>query len=102
MLDESVARATRDSHFQLSANKDENNNLVFTLTDDGQRFQEEKLDFIFQDDLYTELHADWRATGTIGLAVSRAILLAHGGDMEIDNTDGAVAVVMTVPRRCDY
>lgn len=69
------------------------NSAVFRIYNNGRKFDNEKISKIF--DLYYS-DADRASTG-IGLAVCKAIVLAHGGDINARNNDEGVVFEFTLP-----
>ncbi|MDR3456083.1 MAG: ATP-binding protein [Verrucomicrobiae bacterium] len=76
--------------------KEQDENIIFEVTDTGHGIKPENLDRIFNP-FFTTKPVD-RGSG-LGLSVSLSIVKSHGGDITVENTaEGGARFTVTLPR----
>lgn len=85
---ENAARYTPPGSRVVLRSKQANNRLEFTVEDDGPGIESAELPLIFEK-FYRGKHSSAKGKGTgMGLAIARAIVVAHGGQIDATSTPG--------------
>src|SRR5208337_3461184 len=87
LLENAVRHTPADGRILLSS-KHMGDRLEFRVQDEGEGIDAVDLPFIF-DKFYRGKKSAGKGKGTgMGLAICRAILAAHGGEIEVESTPG--------------
>lgn len=99
LLENSVLHGKTASRIEIYITK-EDENVLFTVEDDGVGIREAVLPFLFEGGLHTQAdeESDSRRNMGIGLSVCMSIVKAHKGDMRAENRpEGGARVMFTLP-----
>ena len=98
LVDNAIKYTPAGSHIQIST-KQEDNNVVFSVADNGLGVPDNEKEHIFQM-FYTgtAVAADSRRSIGLGLSLCRSIVNAHGGEITVsDNVPQGAVFTFTVP-----
>ena len=98
LVDNAIKYTPAGSHIKIST-KQEDNNVIFSVADNGLGVPDSEKEHIFQM-FYTgtAVTADSRRSIGLGLSLCRSIINAHGGEITIsDNTPQGAVFTFTVP-----
>lgn len=98
LVDNAIKYTPAGSHIQIST-KQEDNNVVFSVADNGLGVPDNEKEHIFQM-FYTgtAVAADSRRSIGLGLSLCRSIVNAHGGEISVsDNVPQGAVFTFTVP-----
>lgn len=96
LIQNAISFSPNESEISLISEKN-NDNIKIFFTNKGSGISNEDLNLIFQK--YYSGHSKFRKAGTgLGLYLSQQIVLAHDGNIEIDNSkEGHTTFILTLP-----
>lgn len=95
LLENAVKYSPDDSTLTLAA-RIEAASLVVSVCNTGSRFPDDRIEHIFEPFVRGQQEPAIPGTG-LGLAVSRAIVMAHGGTIGAENTAAGACIRFTLP-----
>ena len=95
LLDNAIKYSSPGTPIQLNVSS-RSGQLVVEIINEGKGFAPASIDSVF--DLFVRGDPEAASTGTgIGLAICKAIVTAHGGQINAENTPGGACVQFTLP-----
>lgn len=99
LLDNAIKYTTPKDTISICVEEDEQN-IIFTIKDTGTGIQESILNHIFDEFVtYSGVTNDSKKGIGLGLAICKAIIIAHGGHIyAMNNDEGGASFIFSLPK----